>query len=135
MWITVAVVLLSVSCTGGDALDPPASDRFTPSEFPDSAGMEALLVGRLVVDPTTGCVGIAAEPAGASPAMLVQWPPDIEPRTDPVRLLDDKGTVIAREGDLLHLAGGSPASDAPPHPCGAEGRAPDFIVNKIESVS
>jgi len=98
-----------------------------------SAGMDALTIGYLVGDAEKSCVGISDQPNKAySSDGAIKWPAGIEARTDPVRLLDENGRVIARAGDIVHLRGGSgPADLSPQAPCTER---PRFIVNEIIKV-
>lgn len=91
-----------------------------------------LIVGHLVGNPDTGCVGVTVEPHTAYPQDAgVHWPEGIQPRVDPVRLMDQQGKVIAREGDLLHLGGHVTEHLSPQPPCR---NRPSFVVKEIMQV-
>jgi hypothetical protein len=95
-------------------------------------GMQALVVGHLVADPETGCVGLTETPEVKDPwGTPVKWPEGIQARTDPVRLIGPDGTVIAREGDVVHVVGGSTSANASPEPPCTER---PFIAHEIEKV-
>jgi hypothetical protein len=71
----------------------------------------ALVEGRLVADARSG-LALAADETGASIEII--WPFGYSARRDPVELalIDERGAVVAREGDRINVGGGSGADDA-----------------------
>jgi len=69
--------------------------------------MEALLTGKLI---QLGASGLGIGLVG-SPALPVEWPFGWSARIEAgrVALVDDKGQVVAREGDTVELGGGQGA--------------------------
>jgi hypothetical protein len=71
--------------------------------------MDALLVGRLATDPTSGCLWLV--PVGESgedseDRVSVIWPKGFAARREPFRVYRPNGELVASEGDVLHTAGG-----------------------------
>jgi len=68
----------------------------------DVAFMEALLVGKLVVE--DGCLSVRSE----NDSYLVIWQADyfLTYSHNTVEILDETGTAVARVGDLIYLGGG-----------------------------
>jgi hypothetical protein len=68
----------------------------------DVAFMEALLVGKLVVE--NGCLRVRSE----NDSYLVIWQADyfLTDNHNTIEILDETGTVVARVGDLIYLGGG-----------------------------
>jgi hypothetical protein len=86
------------------------------SDAPEGTGMDALLVGRLAADPTSGCLWLV--PVGESgedsedrgedseDRVSVIWPKGFAARREPFRVYRPNGELVASEGDVLHTAGG-----------------------------
>jgi hypothetical protein len=70
---------------------------------------EALLTGRLVGSAASGLA--IADADGKITEML--WPFGYSARRDVsgIALIDDKGRLVAREGEMVHMAGGLGAND------------------------
>lgn len=127
LYAIVGLSLAAVACAGSDGGNAaPRSPSDGVSSAPPEAGMGALMVGRLAADPVNGCLGII--PKDASPGQkprcdppILKWPRGVQERIDPVQLEDLDGTIIAREGNLLHLGGGNDDGV--------------FVVHKIENIS
>jgi hypothetical protein len=95
--------------------------------------MDGLGTGYLAGDPHTGCVGTTQTLDVREPTVSpVKWPPGVQARTDPVRLIGPDGAVIAHEGDWVTLGGGSPLAEIPPVPPCTQ--RPMFIAHEIVSV-
>ena len=113
----IAAIALS-ACSGGAAPSPTPSAA--PSATPDGAAfairtaaappqacMEALVTGRLIQVAASGLgLGLVG-----SPALPVEWPFGWSARVESGRiaLLDEKGRVVAREGDQVEMGGGQGA--------------------------
>ncbi len=96
----------------------------------ESGEMEALAIGELRQDIETGCVWLVpSEGVGA----VIKWPDGVHPRTDPARLEDEDGTVLANEGDTVKLIGGAGAGDEERGVGCPDG--PIFIAHRILSVT
>lgn len=102
----------SPAATGAEA--SPAAIGSTPADavpLPVSgsseAGPEALVAGVLRGDGTLGAQGCMwVEESGSEEPISVLWPEGYQGRFDPIELLDGDGQIIAREGELIELAGG-----------------------------
>lgn len=99
---TVAAVALAF-VVGACELVPSGVVLRTASA-PAQACQDALLVGRLVRHPASG-LGIAS-PEGELTA--VEWPFGFGTRAEPgrVALVDERGQVVAHEGDEIQIGGG-----------------------------
>lgn len=120
--VIVLTLMITPACGQGTGQHTGATDPSSTSPMP----MSALMIVRLAVDPETGCVGVVGEtaPPDAVPrcsSPTHQWPKGMKLLDDPPRLVDGAGTVVAREGDVLHLGGGT----------GDDG---EFVVSTIEKV-
>jgi hypothetical protein len=64
----------------------------------------------------------------------VSWPKELTIRSKPLGLVDHRGRVVARVGDLLHIGGGSAPRD---HPMDPRCRVSDsiFVANEINNVT
>jgi hypothetical protein len=58
----------------------------------------------------------------------VLWPPGYQARLDPLEILDPDGQILAREGDMLVVSGGSVPVD--PAPCSL-GQSAAFYIQAI----
>jgi hypothetical protein len=127
----VVVTALLAAIAGCGTNREASQTTLLPPEF--EAEMQALVIGHLVGDPETGCVGLIDslenKESWGSP---VKWPPGIQARTDPIRLIGPDGTVIARHGDIVHVGGGSTHAEALPIPPCTE--RPSFIAHRIVKV-
>ena len=61
---------------------------------------DALLIGRLYGDPSTGCVWVGEAKGG-----LVDWPPFISVELDPLQVAGP--AFVAEEGDWFRMSGGT----------------------------
>jgi hypothetical protein len=108
-----AALVLAIALAGCQLLSSPAGLR--TAQAPPQACMDALIVGKLVRHPASG-LGIAS-PDGQLTA--VEWPFGYSAREEGGRiaLVDDRGQVIAREGDEISVGGGFGANLW--HACGS----------------
>lgn len=126
-WLFICLVVASL-------LTAACADRSDvgTAKSPDTLGpdttmpMTALMIVRLTADPQTGCVGVVRETAPYDSAPQCSQDAILLPKgmrflARPPRLVDGNGKVLARDGDVLHLGGGT----------GDDGR---FIVSTIEKV-
>ncbi|MGH9244582.1 MAG: hypothetical protein ACRD29_09755 [Acidimicrobiales bacterium] len=93
-------------------------------------------MGQLRGDESTGCLWL--EPSalvGETPAPVsLIWPANYAVRTEPLRLVDGSGTVVANVGDMLTIAGASADDDQaldPPCRIGED----TFVVDSIAEVN
>lgn len=98
----LAGVVLVIAIGGCELLPSAVVLRTAPA--PAQACMDALIVGTLVRHPGSG-LGIAT-PDGQVTA--VEWPFGYRARDEGGRiaLVDDRGLVVARERDEIHVGGG-----------------------------
>lgn len=82
----------------------PTHDGTGPVDF---AAYRGRLAGSSEVD--GGCVWLQVEDV----EFPILWPPGYVARFDPVELIDAHGVVVAREGDVLEMEGGTVESDVP----------------------
>ena len=104
--LVVAFAALGASCSRelSQRIDVPTT------RSPEGSGMRALFVGTFVGDEETGCVWLLPEQQDAKDydpvRVAVVWPAGFSARTNPLRLYDAKGRLVAREGEPLRLGGG-----------------------------
>jgi hypothetical protein len=98
--------------------------------------MQALLLARLDGDPVTGCLWLVPvhDPSTPGQPLSVVWPHGYTVETDPLRLVGPDGTVVARIGDVLQLAGGFSSGEADIDPRCQVSKS-TAIVNEIEAVN
>lgn len=109
-WLRGVALTLLGSCGPAigneDGAAPTGQDSLVPlPAWSDFGGEDAFVGGRLQGSPHIdgGCVWL--EDAGSRFAVL--WPPGYSARFDPLRLVNERGDVIAREGDLIRSGGGN----------------------------
>lgn len=93
-----------------DPTDTPAAaptGNPIPTRTSTDAAFFAMTAGYLRGDAERGggCLWLEEFPSGG--IIAVVWPPGYSARFDPVELVGPDGDVMAREGDLIGLAGGS----------------------------
>jgi hypothetical protein len=103
---TFGAALLVVACSSAAASPPGATSEaflIRRANAPAQACMDALLSGTLVRHPASG-LGVD----GGGQRYAVEWPFGWSARieTGRVVLVDDKGALIAREGDKVEMGGG-----------------------------
>lgn len=100
VFVAMAVAILVAGC---ELL--PASFLLRTAPAPAQACMDALIVGQLVRHPASGLA--IAEPGGGQ-VTPVEWPFGYSARDEGgrVALLDERGQVVAHEGDEVHVGGG-----------------------------
>ena len=100
---SVSGVLLAAGLLAG------CSVQLRTASAPVNACDEALLTGRLVPSAASGLA--VADPDGKVTEML--WPFGYSARRDVsgISMVDDKGRLVAREGEMVHLTGGLGAND------------------------
>ena len=81
------------------------------------------LTGGVAADGTY-CVWLTDR--GESEAVL--WPPGYRARLDPLEILDPDGQIVAREGDMLVVSGGTVPVDPAP---GSLGQSAAFYIQAI----
>lgn len=101
--LVLSLVLMLALAVGGCELLPSAVGLRTAS-VPAEACMDALIVGRLVRHPASG-LGIASDDDQPT---AVEWPFGYSTGIELGRvvLLDDRGRVVAHEGDEIQVGGG-----------------------------
>ena len=103
--LVVAFAALGASCSreSSQRIDVPTT------RIPEETGFTALFVGTLAGDEEAGCVWLLPEQQGEKDydpvRVAVVWPAGFSARTNPLRLYDAKGRLVAREGKL-RLGGG-----------------------------
>ena len=99
---TLGVLLAAVILAG-------CSVQLRTASGPANGCDEALLTGRLITSAASGLA--VADPGGKVTEML--WPFGYSARRDVsgVALVDDKGRLVAREGEMIHMSGGLGAND------------------------
>lgn len=103
--IVVATLIISQACMESSASDATVPLPSTGRPLDDANGVrEAIIEGRLAGDPTRqgGCVWLEVE----GRRQAVRWPEGFAARFDPLEVIDPTGKVVAREGALVHAAGG-----------------------------
>jgi hypothetical protein len=103
---TIAVPALAILLLAGCA---PATLRTQPA--PISACMDALATGTLVPSSRSG---LAIRAGGASGEVTeVEWPFGYTARRDMtgLALIDSAGTVVAHEGEVIQMGGGTGADN------------------------
>jgi len=126
-----AVVLISfVEVLEGTIADLPDQVAARPGDVelltqPTRAGggMEALGTFEVMFDAELRCVYFSAdpdEPAGEARTAPI-WPFGYTAESNPLRIFDQDGQLIAREGDVIQTGGGhvGPPDDDRPENCGA----------------
>lgn len=101
----LVVVSVVVGCMGTDI-------RPVPTSQPGAGGFDALIVGKLVADPSFdgGCVWLESQ---YGPLSIV-WPYGYSARFgSTVEILDETGAVVARAGDEIRIGGGIGREFAP----------------------
>jgi hypothetical protein len=111
--LLLVAISLAACSSGGASRSATAAPTETPdpaafairtASAPPQACMEALVAGRLVQHPASGLgIGLVG-----SPALPVEWPFGWSARVEAGRvvLLDDTGSIAAREGDQIEMGGG-----------------------------
>jgi len=106
----------AISNEGGAA--PAGQDSPVPlPTWTDFGGEDAFVGGRLRGSPDVdgGCVWLEE----ARLRFAVLWPQGYSAQFDPLRLINERGEVIAREGDLIRAGGGNYVE--PMERCGVAG--------------
>ena len=119
-----------VAAAGRLALLAPALSGCIPGAEVVEGPAPAVLTGRLegVIEGADECAWLT-DAKGRRTSVF--YPPGWEVRFNPLRLLDDAGRVVAREGDVLRVRGHVPA--------GGEGRPCEprtwFVADTVERTS
>jgi hypothetical protein len=107
----VAIGLFAAACTSSTPV--PSGLVALETQSPGAVCLQALTVGTLVADPTSG-VALGA-PDGARHALI--WPAGWTDRLDraSIAVVDANGTVVAHVGDTVSMGGGGdPWAVCPP---------------------
>ena len=102
----LTLVILAVSLVALGCGNPPPSAPARRVLLPESGGnttMTAQVFGRLAGDATTGCVWFVGKDGAAYTAL---WPRGYTALFGPVRVLDNTGSVVGVEGQILTMTGG-----------------------------
>lgn len=107
--VVTITALLIVSCADRSDVGGTSTTDMTPDT---TMPMTALVIVRLTEDPQTGCVGVVGEAAESDSVpdcsqSTLRWPEGMRFLSRPPRLVDAQGKVIAGDGDVLHLSGGT----------------------------
>ena len=104
--LVIALAALGAGCSGESSkrIDVPTT------RSPEGTGMGALFVGTFEGDAESGCVWLLPEQQDRKSydpvRVAVVWPAGFSARTNPLRLYDAEGQLVATEGDPLRLGGG-----------------------------
>lgn len=116
LWpLLLAMAVICAGCT--TLVRPPPSLPTWPAAL-NAGTMDALIAGRLVIDPVRGCVWLRN---GQDQDIWVQWPPgfSLVTQIEPARVTSPSGVEIL-EGEAVRLTGGYMPTPADPCATGSD---------------